>query len=124
MQNRGRILVVDGDKAIRELVSTVLTDEGYAVEVAPDTVRGFALVYSFHPQLIILDLLQPHRDDKTLVDTYRALAGLWMRIVALSTAAAISGMEQALGVDVCIVKPFDLAPFLACIEQQLTAPTA
>jgi DNA-binding response OmpR family regulator len=120
MSRPGRILIVDGDEAIRELVASALADEGYEVAVVADTASGLACVASFHPKLILLDLMRPRHDGKGLVDAYRAAAGYAVPIVALSTAPDFSEMARGLGAAVCIAKPFDLAQFLDCIQRQLS----
>ena len=51
-----RVLVVDDDAAIRELVAAALGDEGYDVATAPDGAAALAAAAAFAPDLIVLDL--------------------------------------------------------------------
>ena len=54
-----KILVVDDEPAIRDLVQMVLTREGYQVSVAQDGQTALTLVRSIQPDLILLDLMLP-----------------------------------------------------------------
>jgi DNA-binding response OmpR family regulator len=115
----GRILLIDADDSIREFEGMVLVDEGYEVALAPNTSCALPLLLSFRPQVIILDLLTPEKNGAALVRTLRQAAGCGVSIVAVSTAPHFSEMAAALDVEVCLDKPFDLAAFLLCIQENL-----
>ena len=50
------ILVVDDEADIRELVSGILTDEGYAVRTAPDSASALSAIKARRPALVLLDI--------------------------------------------------------------------
>jgi len=58
----GRILVVDDDLDIREVIAELLTDEGYEVSVARNGQEALASCRALPPELIILDLQMPVMD--------------------------------------------------------------
>lgn len=58
----GRVLVVDDDESIRELVALVLEDAGYAVATARNGLEALAQVPAFEPDLVLLDLNMPVLD--------------------------------------------------------------
>jgi CheY-like chemotaxis protein len=74
-----RILVVDDDDHLRALLSTVLSQEGRAVDTARDGIEAVALLSQNHYDLILSDLVMPGLDGPAL---YRAL-----RAVSHPTAA-------------------------------------
>jgi two-component system response regulator MprA len=119
MSAQKRILVVDGDDAIQDFLCLALTDEGYEVCVAADTPAALALARAFHPNLIVLDLLHPKQDGQALANTYRALLGSAVPIVAMSTDLDFPARAQTLGVETCLAKPFELGQLLDCVQQHL-----
>jgi DNA-binding NtrC family response regulator len=58
---KGRVLVVDDEPAIRESLGDLLTDEGYAVETAPNATEGLRLYEAGGYDLLLLDLMMPDR---------------------------------------------------------------
>ena len=54
-----RILIVDDDDGFLHLMTLAMTEQGYAVRTASDGVQGLALVESFEPDLIYLDIQMP-----------------------------------------------------------------
>jgi CheY-like chemotaxis protein len=57
-----RVLVVEDDPALRDLLHTVLLDEGYEARTATDGATALALLESWRPQVILLDLMMPGMD--------------------------------------------------------------
>jgi DNA-binding response OmpR family regulator len=57
--NKKLILVVDDDESIRELMTVMLSKEGYRVETAADGEEGFSRATALAPDLIVLDLMLP-----------------------------------------------------------------
>lgn len=64
MQNRNpsRILVIDDEESIANLVAIVLGNQGYKVDKANDAIKGLELVASFSPELVVLDYMMPGMD--------------------------------------------------------------
>ena len=54
-----RILVIDDDRGVLELLKKILEKNGYAVDTAVDAVEGLAKIYERPPDLITLDILMP-----------------------------------------------------------------
>jgi len=116
----GRILVVDRDDSIRDFMTMVLTDEGYEVRTVADDTEGLATIQAFYPDLLILDM--PRLDDSSprVVSSYRQRLRSTCAMMVLSTSPGISiETAQALGVEVCISKPFDVVDLLDCVERNL-----
>ncbi|MCP5277983.1 MAG: response regulator transcription factor [Thiobacillus sp.] len=106
---RQRILVVEDDADIAELLRLNLADEGYAVEVAPDGETAIAHVQDMAWDAVILDLMLPGMDGMDVCRRIRALPR-YTPIVIVSAKSAeterILGLEQ--GADDYITKPFSL----------------
>ena len=64
MPNRAntRILVIDDEESILNLVAIILGNQGYTVEKANNALKGMGLVASFNPELVILDYMMPGMD--------------------------------------------------------------
>jgi DNA-binding response OmpR family regulator len=70
--SNARILVVDDDQVIQQLLKVNLELEGYAVEVASDGEEALVLFDRFHPDLVLLDIMMPKLDGWEVA---RRLAG-------------------------------------------------
>jgi two-component system, OmpR family, response regulator len=72
MENQPRILVVDDDREIRELLDKVLTRHGCRLMTAADGKAMFAMLSSWRIDLMVLDLMLPGEDGLTLCRRLRA----------------------------------------------------
>jgi two-component system nitrogen regulation response regulator NtrX len=63
LENSGKVLVVDDEAPIREVLGASLQDDGYTVETASDGESALRLVESFSPQVVLLDIWMPGRLD-------------------------------------------------------------
>ncbi len=68
-----RVLVVEDDNDIRELLTTVLADAGAEVASAASAASGLAAVRCFHPQLLVSDIGMPDEDGYSFIRSVRAL---------------------------------------------------
>jgi DNA-binding response OmpR family regulator len=105
-----RILVVDDDRVIQQLLKVNLELEGYAVEVADDGEEALAQFELFRPDLVLLDIMMPKLDGwevcrrlKSDPDSAR------VPIVLLSARAQDADVQRGtdLGVAAYVTKPFD-----------------
>jgi CheY-like chemotaxis protein len=114
-----RILVVEDDDDIREVVEEVLSAEGYRVDVAKDGLDALdKLDGAARPPLILLDMMMPRMDGETFLRALRdkpALADA--PVVVISGNAAVRDQARALRVDACLVKPFELDELLGVIRR-------
>jgi len=112
-----RILVVEDDDVIRQMVSTTLEEEGYEVWQAPDGLAALAVVEQAPPDVVLLDMRMPVMDGWEFAQRYRQGAQPRGRIVVMT--AAIDALESAgqIDVDSVLAKPFDLNDLLSCVAQ-------
>jgi CheY-like chemotaxis protein len=107
------ILVVDDEKAIRELLSRVLSINGYEVEGAADGFEALARVAARRPDLVLLDLMMPVLDGWSVLDRLREHADPPPVIVV--SAYLDRGRAVAAGASGYLHKPFRSAELIdAC----------
>jgi len=114
-----RILIIEDDKNIAELVRLYLKKENYQVEVANDGVRGLDMFYEFIPNLVLLDLMLPGRDGWDICKTIReeGQTPVIMLTAKDESYDKIKGLEM--GADDYITKPFDSKELLARVRAVL-----
>jgi excisionase family DNA binding protein len=117
---RPRILVVDDEASIRELLSRVLQLAEYQVDVAPDGPRALELLREFQYDLLLTDLKMPGMDGLTVVrEARRYRSDLPVIIITgySTEAAAIEALN--LGVSGYLTKPFRVPRVLAAAARVL-----
>lgn len=115
-----RILVVDDDVRIRELIVDTLSGEGYIVVEAAEGGEGIAK-FRAHPfDLIITDLYMPEKEGlETIVELRREFPQL--KILAISGARTEQlRIAKMLGADATLSKPFDLIDLIDAVDELLT----
>ena len=117
---RGRILLVDDDDSIRQVVTVFLTDEGYDVAGAADGQAALNQVETFKPDIILLDLRMPVMDGWEFVRLYRDLPGPHAPIVAFVAALHPRAVQEEIGAAALLEKPFDLDDLLVALDQAKT----
>ena len=107
MASKQKILIVDDDTNIAELISLYLTKECYEVKIVTDGEQALQVFDSFAPNLILLDLMLPGIDGYQVCREIRTRSNT--PIIMLSAKAEIIdkvlGLE--LGADDYMIKPFD-----------------
>ncbi|MFT4833330.1 MAG: two-component system alkaline phosphatase synthesis response regulator PhoP [Marinoscillum sp.] len=103
-----KILVVDDEGDILELLKYNLVKEGYDVKVASDGIKGVDIARSFIPDLIILDIMMPKQDGVETCRQIREIPELVNTFVIFLTARSEEYSEVAafdMGADDYITKP-------------------
>src|SRR5262245_59100675 len=115
-----RVLVVDDETNITDLVATALRYEGFDVEVAATGTEALKAAETFRPDLMVLDIMLPDRDGFAVVQRLRA-DGLHVPVVFLtarhSTAEKVKGLT--VGGDDYVTKPFSLEELVARVRAVL-----
>jgi DNA-binding response OmpR family regulator len=111
-----RVLVVDDEEVIVDLISTGLRYEGFDVAVATDGREALAQAARFQPHLVVLDWMLPGLDGLTVCQRLRAQSDI---AILMLTAKGelddrIAGLEG--GADDYLVKPFKFQELLARIR--------
>ncbi|HEX6511542.1 MAG TPA: response regulator [Chloroflexota bacterium] len=113
-----RILVVDDDSTIVDLIKAVLADEGFAVTTALDGREALDGRSEGPPDLVVLDMFLPTMSGEEVADALRAKYGPDLPILVTS-ASKVDVEAQALGAYENLPKPFDLEELLAAVRRGL-----
>lgn len=115
-----RILIVEDDEFTAKALSSILSDQNYAVETAADGETGWELVESFSYDLILLDVMLPKLDGISLCQRLRS-HGVQVPILLLT--GRDTGHDKAIGLDAgaddYVVKPFNAEELVARIRALL-----
>lgn len=115
-----KILVVEDDEAIADLLTLTLCDQNYVVEVTNDGEAAWELIVVYDYDLLLIDITLPHLDGISLCQRIRA-HGYQMQIMLVT--GRNSNHDQAIGLDAgadaYMVKPFDLEVLIARIRALL-----
>jgi len=116
-----QILVVDDEIGIRELLSEILADEGYTVQLAENAARARALRGAGRPDLVLLDIWMPDTDGITLLKEWAANGQLTMPVVMMSGHGTIETAVEAtrIGAVDFLEKPIALQKLLATVKRAL-----
>jgi CheY-like chemotaxis protein len=119
----GRILVIEDDESMRELLRLHLSSAGYAVEAAEDAISaGYALLKSA-PDLIVCDVSMPHMSGLELVAALRAdPTAPQVPVIFLTSDADSEGRARELGAAEYLEKPIRLEALIAAVSRHLPAP--
>ncbi len=114
-----KILVVDDDDDLAEVLGQVLRDGGYSVATVRHGAAALELVKHIAPQLILLDLSMPIMDGWSFVSQYRRIADHDARIILLTANPGAPEIARTLGADAYVTKPFEMQHLLATVEREL-----
>ncbi len=114
-----KVLIVEDDTNIAELLHLYLEKEGFETAVAADGGKGVELFRSFHPDLVLLDIMLPVMDGWSVCKKIReeSKVPIIMLTAKGETMDKVSGLEM--GADDYIVKPFEMKEVLARIHAVL-----
>jgi DNA-binding NtrC family response regulator len=116
-----RILVVDDEVGIRELLSEILYDEGHTIELAENAAQARAARLRGRPDLVLLDIWMPDTDGVTLLKEWNAAGLLDMPVIMMSGHATIDTAVEAtkIGAIDFLEKPITLQRLLKTISTGL-----
>ena len=116
-----RILIIDDEKMLRDMLREILQQAGHEIDEAPDGKAGIERYSEAPTELVITDLLMPHKDG---IETIRELR----RDFLDAKIIAITGFRgrfnrlpaaQVLGVQRTLMKPFTQEELLQAVEAVL-----
>jgi len=115
-----RILVVDDDDSIRELLRMHLSSAGYEVLVAPDAIAAGYIVLKSPPDLILTDVNMPHMNGFEFVAALRADPGVaGIPIIFLTSVEDGDARGKELGAVGYITKPVRADRLLSIVAQHV-----
>lgn len=114
MDAKQTVLIVDDEPSIREVMATLLEDEGYAVACARDGAEALAVVDGDGIDLVISDVVMPRLDGHTLARKLQ-MRPQRVPVVLMSANRTESGVP---GIPL-VRKPFDLERLLDVVDEAL-----
>lgn len=115
-----KILIVDDNAAILEMLSEALTDSGYQTSSLSNAEKIFDRITDYQPNLILLDIMLGAADGRLICAAIKEQQAIPV-IVISGNANNASSLFQTGAPDDFILKPFDLDHLLRRIELQLAA---
>ncbi len=118
-----RILIIDDELSMRELLSAMLTEEGYEVVEAPDGDAGMKQFRKSPSDLVITDLIMPEKEGiETIIELRRDFPDV--KIIAISGGGIIEAenyleMARGVGAHRIFEKPFGMTEMLDAVRELL-----
>lgn len=112
-----RILVVEDNPVVNDLVSRLLREEGYVVEQAHDGEEGLRLASLHIPQVIIMDIRLPRMDGFHVLDALKRSPALSQIPVIMTSLTVQPQLGQWLGAVDYMPKPIDRDELLARLKE-------
>jgi two-component system alkaline phosphatase synthesis response regulator PhoP len=114
-----KILVVDDEPSITNLVSAYLKPEGYDVFIASDGNAGLKAARAFKPDLIILDVMLPGMDGIELLSRLRRESEVYVIMLTARTEETDKIVGLSVGADGYVTKPFSPRELVARVKAAL-----
>ena len=111
-----KMLVIDDDVNICELIKVYFQNEGYDVAVAHDGIEGLNLFRSYDPDIILLDLMLPKKDGTDVCREIRANSNKPMIMITAKGDVFDKVLGLELGADDYLCKPFSIRELIARIH--------
>ncbi len=121
-----RLLLVDDEPGIREAVQAYLEESGFQVQVASNAQKGWDILQSTLPDLLITDVMMPQVDGYQFLKQLREDERFASLPVVFLTAKGMTGdriQGYKAGVDAYLPKPFDPDELVAIVENLLERRT-
>ena len=119
-----KLLVIDDDSNICDMLKLYFENEGYNVKTASDGIEGISYFKAYEPDLVLLDIMLPGKDGWQVCREIREISNkpIIMITAKYETFDKVLGLE--LGADDFVVKPFDMKELSARVKAVLRRYTA
>jgi DNA-binding response OmpR family regulator len=117
-----KVLVVDDESAIRDMLEFGLDRAGFSVRSVPDGRTSLDVVRSWRPDIIVLDVMLPEIDGITLLPALRRVTEVPILMLSArsETSDKVNGLAR--GADDYLAKPFELEELVARLNSALRRP--
>lgn len=114
-----KILIIDDEQSILNLVTAFLRPEGYQIEVALDGSSGLQAAQTFKPDLIVLDIMLPGMDGLELLARLRRESDVYVIMLTAKNEETDKIVGLSVGADDYLTKPFSPRELVARIKAAL-----
>ncbi|MFN0198854.1 MAG: response regulator [Planctomycetaceae bacterium] len=120
-----RILVVDDDPSIREVIVAALAQRGYDVLSASDGTQGIVYFERDTPDLLVLDVIMPRRSGFQILDRILSSSQTRPKVIVITgtDARRVREIMDRGDIDAFFAKPFDVADLVASVESLVPLTT-
>ena len=101
-----KVLVIDDDESIVDLLRAYLAQEGFQVDVARDGVAGLAKTRQFQPDVVVLDIMLPGLDGLEVLRRLRSESSAYVVMLTAKAEEADKVVGLSVGADDYVTKPF------------------
>lgn len=120
-----RVLVVDDEANLRELLRNYLAKEGFVVHLAGDGPEAIAGIRQYHPDVVILDVMLPHMDGYQVLQEIRKESDVYVLMLTARSEEMDKVMGLTMGADDFLTKPFsprELVARIRALQRRSRAP--
>jgi two-component system alkaline phosphatase synthesis response regulator PhoP len=114
-----KILIIDDEKSILNLVTAYLRPEGYEIQTAMDGRSGLQAAQTFKPDLIVLDIMLPGMDGLELLSRLRRDSDVYVIMLTAKSEETDKIIGLSVGADDYLTKPFSPRELVARIKAAL-----
>ncbi|MEO7801620.1 MAG: response regulator [Ginsengibacter sp.] len=113
-----KVLLVEDDPSIGEIVTLILTGEGYSVRLHTTGLSVPELVKEYDPNLVLLDIGLPGKSGTTICNELKEISN-HPPVVLFSAQTNMVSSNRLCKADGCIGKPFDIKSFVETVHSYL-----
>lgn len=120
-----KIVIMDDDPNIADLLTEALADEGYETYMQTQSLRFYDAIREHQPDLVLLDFMMPFLDGRDELRLLAMGAERPIPVIIVTAMLGLSSEEQALrseGVVAIVYKPFDLDKLVALVKKTIGEP--
>ena len=114
-----RILIVDDERSILDLVTAYMRQEGYQVETAMDGPSGLKAARVFRPDLVVLDIMLPGMDGIEVLTRLRRESAVYVIMLTAKSEETDKIIGLSVGADDYLTKPFSPRELVARVKAAL-----
>ena len=114
-----KLLIVDDDSNISELLKIYFENEGYEVKIVADGAEGINIFKMYEPDLVLLDIMLPKKDGLQVCREIREISSKPIIMVTAKGEVFDKVLGLELGADDFVVKPFDMKELSARVKAVL-----
>lgn len=114
-----KILIVEDEQSIRNMIEAFLKPEGFQVYTASDGPSGLEAARAYHPDLIVLDIMLPEMDGIELLTQLRRESEVYVILLTAKTEEIDKVVGLSVGADDYVTKPFSPRELVARIKAAL-----
>jgi len=114
-----KVLVIEDDVMMSDMLSMYLSEEGYQVEQALNGEMGLQLFQQFQPHLVLLDLILPDQDGISVCSAIRETSTIPVMILSMKSEVSERVLALKTGADDYLCKPFSMHELTARVEALL-----